>query len=127
MKIQVRNRVFETNSSSMHTFSYCDDDTYQAWERGELLYNVGYDDEIPDWVTPEEAQKYDPHYPYPPIEYGQRYLSDREYETEDGEYEERIFLTLEEYFTTIYYNSYHETFYIDGKKYHAFGEYTDHD
>lgn len=40
--IQIRHSVFETNSSSTHTLTMCDDSTYQAWEKGEIGLNYSY-------------------------------------------------------------------------------------
>ena len=42
---QVRQGVFETNSSSVHTITICSDEEYNAWTKGELLVN-DYDGEF---------------------------------------------------------------------------------
>ena len=39
MKIQIRSKVWETNSSSVHTLVMCNDDTYNAWKRGEYVFD----------------------------------------------------------------------------------------
>ena len=39
MKRQIRCGVFETNSSSVHTLTVCSKKEYEAWKRGELLYD----------------------------------------------------------------------------------------
>ena len=39
MKRQIRCGVFETNSSSVHTLTICDLDTYEKWINGELLFD----------------------------------------------------------------------------------------
>ena len=39
MKRQIRRKVFETNSSSVHTLTICSKKEYEAWKRGELLYD----------------------------------------------------------------------------------------
>lgn len=39
MKRQVRCGVFETNSSSVHSLTICDSDTFEKWKNGELLFN----------------------------------------------------------------------------------------
>lgn len=36
---QVRNNVFETNSSSTHSLTICSEEEYQKWGRGEILYD----------------------------------------------------------------------------------------
>ena len=38
MKRQVRCGVFETNSSSTHSLVICSEEEFEAWERGELLF-----------------------------------------------------------------------------------------
>ena len=38
MKVSVRQGVFETNSSSVHTLTMCSDSEYNKWKNGELLY-----------------------------------------------------------------------------------------
>lgn len=42
MKEVIRRCLFETNSSSVHSITMCDDDTYKKWESGEVLYNDWY-------------------------------------------------------------------------------------
>jgi hypothetical protein len=57
MKV-IRHSVFETNSSSTHTLTLIDEETYEAWKRGEMLYSkrakafTPLDKSIPecDWV-----------------------------------------------------------------------------
>ena len=36
---KIRIGTFETNSSSVHTLTICDLDTYNKWKNGELLYD----------------------------------------------------------------------------------------
>ena len=59
MKVSVRQGVFETNSSSVHTLTMCSDSEYKKWENGELLY--GKYSEV--FITREEyeanKEKYD--------------------------------------------------------------------
>lgn len=63
--INIRNLVFETNSSSVHTMTITDEDTYNKWIKGELLYvdeeggwwrlrNTSWD-EKEEFVTKERA------------------------------------------------------------------------
>lgn len=39
MKYQIRQGVFETNSSSVHSITICSKDEWDAFERGEMMYN----------------------------------------------------------------------------------------
>ncbi len=38
MKRQVRCGVFETNSSSTHSMTMCSEEEFEAWKRGEVLF-----------------------------------------------------------------------------------------
>ena len=38
MKKQIRQGVFETNSSSVHSLTMCTEEEYQKWKNGEVLY-----------------------------------------------------------------------------------------
>ena len=37
--IQIRNGVFETNSSSTHSITICSQDDFDKWKKGELLFD----------------------------------------------------------------------------------------
>lgn len=39
MKTQVRNGLFETNSSSMHNITLCSGNDFDKWKNGELVYD----------------------------------------------------------------------------------------
>jgi hypothetical protein len=97
--IQIRNGLFETNSSSVHSMVLCGKNDYQAWIDGDKLFNNEYEwrgNDAPQFVTPEEAAQYDKYYPYPEMrEDSWGYRTD--FIGEDGEYHERQFLTFEEY------------------------------
>ena len=41
MKITIRGSVFETNSSSSHTFIHIKKETFEAWKRGEKILTWG--------------------------------------------------------------------------------------
>lgn len=43
MKVQIRPKVFETNSSSVHSLVVCTKAEFEAFKNGELLYNNWYD------------------------------------------------------------------------------------
>lgn len=54
MKVQIRQGIFETNSSSVHSLTLTDECTYNKWKNGDLLYN-------PDksaFESVEEGQKF---------------------------------------------------------------------
>ena len=63
--IQIRQNIFETNSSSIHTMTITDNDTYEKWINGELLYidedeywclgNTDFNSEKEDFVSKERA------------------------------------------------------------------------
>ena len=39
MKRQIRQNVFETNSSSVHSLTICSEEDFKKWENGELAYD----------------------------------------------------------------------------------------
>lgn len=47
MKIKIRRNVFETNSSSVHSFTFCTDSEFEQWTRGELIFDYWEDKLIP--------------------------------------------------------------------------------
>lgn len=58
--LQIRNGVFETNSSSTHSITVCSQNTYDKWADGELYFNTGWFSSPEDlaekeFVTKEEA------------------------------------------------------------------------
>ena len=40
MKTQIRQGVFETNSSSVHSITICSKNEWDAFEKGEMMYNT---------------------------------------------------------------------------------------
>ena len=40
MKRQIRRGVFETNSSSTHSLTMCSEEEFEAWKRGEVLFQA---------------------------------------------------------------------------------------
>ena len=40
MKRQIRCGVFETNSSSTHSLTMCSEEEFEAWKRGEVLFQA---------------------------------------------------------------------------------------
>lgn len=60
MIFQVRQGVFETNSSSTHTLTICSKDDFDKWKRGEVFWldNSWHKlDTDKDFVTPEELEE----------------------------------------------------------------------
>lgn len=51
MKRQIRQGVFETNSSSTHSMTVCMKEEFDKWDRGELLFNGS------DFIDAEEGRK----------------------------------------------------------------------
>lgn len=51
---QIRRGLFETNSSSVHSLTFCTDDEYSKWKNGELLYNKWKK----KFVEPSKATEY---------------------------------------------------------------------
>ena len=39
MKKQIRHSVFETNSSSTHSLTICSKEKFEAWKRGDVLFD----------------------------------------------------------------------------------------
>lgn len=57
MKRQIRQGVFETNSSSVHSLTICDADEYQKWQDGTLVMD-DYNDKLVE-VTDETKEDED--------------------------------------------------------------------
>ena len=55
MKRQIRNHVFETNSSMTHALTICTEEEYRKWKDGELLYDY-WNEEL---VKPEDKDSED--------------------------------------------------------------------
>lgn len=103
MKVQIRQGVFETNSSSTHSLTMCTSEVYDEWIEGKLLkndsYRLGLDG---DFVTREEAIKV-------LLETGGLNEEDLNYEdTVDDALEEAWLLTYSKYWSSI--NEEYETF-----------------
>lgn len=80
MKQVIRCNVFETNSSSVHTFVICTEKEYKAWEKGEMLidrwknYEYESDRKGPFFVPNTEQCRNDE---------DKRYMTHEEYWDED--------------------------------------------
>lgn len=53
--IQIRSNVFETNSSSTHSITFCSEDEYQKWVDGEVLLLDDYRSDS-HFITIDEAK-----------------------------------------------------------------------
>ena len=51
--LQIRQNIFETNSSSVHAMSICSEEEFDKWVKGELLYSTEND----KFYTEQEAIK----------------------------------------------------------------------
>lgn len=56
MKRQIRQGVFETNSSSTHSLTMCSENDYNKWVRGELMFDT-YNDKLVEMKI--EISEYD--------------------------------------------------------------------
>lgn len=83
MKIQVRQGLFETNSSSVHSITMCMENDYEKWKNGELIFSNDAYKLVP--LTNEEYREWKKGYDESIEKYG-------EY---DGYYE---FLTYDQFF-----------------------------
>lgn len=83
--IQIRNNIFETNSSSVHSITLCPEDEFKKWKNGELLFDR-YNDEL---ISLKKAEK---------IKEEMR-RDKRRYGYSEDEYEDRgRFLTYNQFF-----------------------------
>ena len=62
--IQIRNNVFETNSSSTHSITMCSKETFEAWKKGELLFHYWKEkfensDKLREDIVDEAKQDYE--------------------------------------------------------------------
>lgn len=55
MKINIRNNVFETNSSSSHSLCVCTKEEYEKFKKGDLVLDIYESELIP---RPEDFEKY---------------------------------------------------------------------
>jgi hypothetical protein len=52
--LQVRNGVFETNSSSTHSICICTKSDFDKWKSGELIYDRWHDKLIPTFERKDD-------------------------------------------------------------------------
>ena len=41
--IQIRNNIFETNSSSVHSITICTEEDFQQWKKGNLIWSYSFE------------------------------------------------------------------------------------
>ena len=71
MKIQIRNGVFETNSSSVHSLTLASYDDYNAWMSGEVFLDEGSEEFLTLDETLQRLKESAESYPnlYPEVNY----------------------------------------------------------
>lgn len=65
----VRNSVFETNSSSVHSLTLCSKDEQKAWQKGELVFWQAHDklckvEDLPESIRGLDKKKWPKHEVY---------------------------------------------------------------
>lgn len=95
MKKQIRRGVFETNSSSTHSLTMCDEETFEKWKSGDLMfdkYAEEFIDSVPE-LSDEQKNAAKEYYEYSMEKYWKQWgdLTDSEkeewydkYATEEG-------------------------------------------
>ena len=112
MKLSVRKGVFETNSSSTHSLTMCSEDEFDQWKNGKLLYD-SYNEEL---ISKEEVFNI-----YRENEY---YNDKTDDEIMDKIYEEREFLTFDQFASDEFLESYWDSYTTkSGEKVVAFGQF----
>lgn len=121
MKRQIRQGVFETNSSSVHSLTLCSSEDYEKWGNGEVLFCKDND----KFGTREEfieelknaKWRFSGNLRYPDVNW------ENEDEVSDIFLEERI-VTCEEFFDDEWYETFEDTYTTPkGEKVVAFGYY----
>lgn len=116
--LNIRGKVFETNSSSVHTLAIAKENEYEQWVNGELLYldvdSVYFPNEVPSkqFFTLEEAKEF-----FNYLRTFNEYLDDNDFDT--------TFVTFNHYIYSDYwlenYSERHET--ESGDRIVVFGKY----
>ena len=108
--IQIRQGVFETNSSSVHTMTICSKEDYNKWVAGEvLMLNPNYyksNKDMKQFLTEDEVKKIDLNYPY--IKSSSSYYEEYYYNNKGDElYIDSIpYITFTQYISSISYEFY---------------------
>lgn len=120
MKRQIRRKVFETNSSSVHSLTMCNKDEYTRWENGEVLFWKDKDKFATKEDIIEELKRstwYDGSLRFPNTNW------ENEDEIRDIFSDERI-QTCEEFFDDEWYETFEQNYTTpNGDKVVAFGYY----
>ena len=96
--LQIRQNLFETNSSSTHTLTFCTGSEFEKWKNGELIFNT-WDEEL--------------------VPYTDNIKKEKEEAGSDSE-----FRTYDEFFCDDYLESYISTYTThSGDEVVAFGKY----
>lgn len=112
MKLSVRKGVFETNSSSTHSLTMCSENEFDQWKEGKLLYD-SYNEKL---VLKEEV--------FNIYREDVQYNDKTDNEIMDKIYEEREFLTFDQFASDEYLESYWDTYPTNsGEKVVAFGQF----
>ena len=121
MKRQVRQGVFETNSSSVHSLTLCSSEDYEKWENGDVLYwrdkdKFGTREEIIEELK-NAKWRFSGDLCYPDVNW------ENENEVSDIFSEEGI-VTCEEFFDDEWYETFEDSYTTPkGEKVVAFGYY----
>lgn len=133
MKIQIREGVFESNSSSTHTLCICTEEQFSAWRRGEVLYDRWNDCFVkPTEMTEEDKENAKEYYVNSMDKYWKEWeeLTEQErhewYEkyAEENGFQREGCDTYDDYMYNSYLDSYSESYTTEhGDQIHVFGHY----
>lgn len=121
MKKKIRQGVFETNSSSVHSLTMCSGEEYEKWENGEVMYWG----EADKFATREEIieKLKTKRYSWS----GELVYGDVDWENEDDVHDvfsDEYIQTCEEYFENDYFETFEEHYTTpSGDEVVAFGYY----
>lgn len=137
MNIQIRQGVFETNSSSTHSITMCDSSQYKKWVNGELYIHMnktGSEQFLPTELAKKWNKKLILNNPKV-TEYFDKFENYDEYDGDceldelgyvvDYEYAENCYISYEQWYAMhSYYDTYVENYEtISGDRITAFGYY----
>lgn len=111
MKTQIRQSIFETNSSSIHSIAICSDETFTDWVNGRVKYKPDTDEfmntEDADQENEKKLQEYST-------------ITSSIYDIDVYDWS-NYYLSYNEYFSN--YVGYYETYEYSSKGVTAFGYY----
>lgn len=134
MKRQIRRGVFETNSSSTHSLTMCDEETFEKWKSGDLMFDKcaeEFIDSVPE-LSDEQKNEAKEYYEYSMEKYWKQWndLTDLEKEEWYGKYAKEEYIVPEDVVT---YDQFMGDTYLEcfinryttknGDKVVAFGQY----